>query len=603
MHSLRTVSPPVDRPRTLVDLISHALATPRERAFEERLPGHAWERTSTQRLGERIDAIGVALRGAGIAPGDRVGIIAENSVDWLVCGYGIVCGGAVSVPMYATLAPDQLRFIIGDADIRLLFAQTRAQADRVHALCSSDVRVVILEDDGEASLRAFERRGAAAAVAHSADLQAVRNAIGPGDLAVLMYTSGTTGDPKGVMLTHGNIASNVADAFDPVRHELRPGDVAFSVLPFAHVFEHTNALGFLYLGLTHVVSHPDRLVDDIREARPHIVAFVPRILERVLSAVHARAAAEGGLRARLIPWALRLAREHARAHADGRSPGAAGALRYAVARALVLRKLKAKLGLDRISHVVSGSAPLQRDTALTFAGLGVPICEGYGLTETSPVVSVNRLGSIRYGTVGRPIPNVDVRITEDGEILVRGPNVMRGYYRHDEADSLVEGWFHTGDVGQLDSDGYLSILDRKNELFKTGGGKWISPARLEAAIKTSPYVGQAVVVGSGRAYPAALIAPAWDVVRHEFGLPGDCITQAISADERVRSHIVAEVCRTTAELGSHERVRCVALLPRDLSLDDGELSPTLKTKRRIVEARYAGLIEAAYAEPAPTVGG
>lgn len=590
----------MNRPATLIALISEALATPRERVLAERLPGRAWKSLSSQRVRERYRAIACALHDAGIARGERVGICAQNRVDWLVCDYGILCAGAVTVPMYATLADDQIAFIVRDAEMRLLFVETHEQAQRIGALRASELRVVTFEGSGDDALQHFETRGATLMATEPALPARLGAATTAGDLALLMYTSGTTGEPKGVMLTHGNVVSNVIDAFAPIRDEFAPGDVAFSVLPFAHVYEHTNALGFLYLRLRHVVSVPERLLEDIREARPRVAAFVPRIFERVLTGVLARARAEGGIRAHLVPWALAVAREHARALADDRSAPLLLRLQYQLARTLVLRKLKTALGLERISHLVSGSAPLQRDTALTFAGAGIPVCEGYGLTETSPVVSVNRVASVRYGSVGKPLPHVDVRIAEDGEILVRGPSVMRGYYRPDGDATFVDGeWFCSGDIGRLDADGYLWIVDRKNDIFKTSGGKWVSPARLEAAIKGSPYVGQALVVGANRPHPAVLVSPTWDLLRREYGLSDDTATQNIATRDDVRVKIVAEVMHATAELAPHEHVRRVALLPRDLTLEDGELSPTLKVKRRVVEKRYANLIEAAYAEPAP----
>ncbi|MDQ2909086.1 MAG: long-chain fatty acid--CoA ligase [Candidatus Eremiobacteraeota bacterium] len=589
----------MNRPATLIDLISEALAAPRERVLVERLPGRAWEALSSQRVRERYGAIARALRDAGIARGDRAGIFSQNRIDWLVCDYGILFASAVTVPMYATLADDQVGFIIRDAGMRLLFVETQTQAERIHMLCGDNVRVVTFEGTGNDSLQRFEARGAALIAADPTLLEAPAPEMTASELALLMYTSGTTGEPKGVMLTHGNLASNVVDAFAPIRDDLQQGDVAFSVLPFAHVYEHTDALGFLYLGLKHVVSGPDRLLDDIREALPHVAAFVPRIFELVLTGVLARAREDGGIRAHLVPWALATAREHARALADGRSPPLLASLRYRLAGTLVLRRVKAALGLERISHLVSGSAPLQRDTALTFAGIGIPVCEGYGLTETSPVVSVNRVATVRYGSVGKPLPHVDVRIADDGEILVRGPSVMKGYYRRDDDEPFVDGgWFCTGDIGRLDADGYLWIVDRKNDLFKTAGGKWVSPARLEAAIKRSPYVAQAVVVGAHRPHPAALIVPAWDVLRREYGLTNETTTQEIASRDDVRAKMLAEVMEATAELAPYEHVRRVTLLPRDLTLNDGELSPTLKVKRRIVEARYADLIEAAYTEPA-----
>ncbi len=585
-------------PRTLVDVILGSLNQPRERVFSERSATGEWIVRSSPDVLARVRAVSYALRDAGVGRGDRVAICAENSVDWLITDFGILCAGAVTVPMYPTLAADQIGYILRDAEAKVVFVGNAAHAARVQAACAVAPPVVVFSDEGPSPFRAFIERGNALAERDAANLATFSTDVQPDDLAVLMYTSGTTGEPKGVMLSHGNITSNVVSAFDPAVAEINAGDSSFSVLPLAHIYEHTNSLGYLYTRQEQTVTIPERLLEDLRVARPHMSALVPRIYERVLTGLVTRAKREGGLRGRLVPWALEVGRDFERAKADGIAASPLLQLRYALARTLVLKKIPPLLGLDRCRSLTSGSAPLHRDIALTYAGMGIRIYEGYGQTETSPVVSVNRRDRIRYGTVGEAIPGVEIRIAPDGEVLVRGANVMRGYYHRGDDESPIdsEGWLATGDIGDLDAAGYLRITDRKKEIFKTTGGKYVSPARVESAVKRSPLVGQIVVVGAGRPHPAALVAPSWDLLRSEFGIEPTVPTAEIAARADVRDRVSADIEANVAELAPHEQVRRIALLPRDLTIEDGELSPTLKVKRRVVEARYTTLIESAYAE-------
>jgi long-chain acyl-CoA synthetase len=335
----------------------------------------------------------------------------------------------------------------------------------------------------------------------------------------------------------------------------------------------------------------------MRAIRPTWVAFVPRIFERLIAGIIGSARAAGGLKAKLVPWALAVGTEYERAI---RSGGVSPLLRvqHALAKKLVLSKIPATLGLDRLAYFISGSAPLHRDTALTLAAMGFQVLEGYGLTETSPVVTVNRPADNVLGTVGPAVKNVQIKIAADGEVLVKGPNVMLGYYKvpREEQPFDADGWFMTGDIGTIDADGHLEITDRKKELFKSSGGKWISPSRIETAIKRSIYIGQVMAFGNNRAHPAVLLAPNWDLVRAKLVIPADTPTAQISTDPRVRALMIREAGANTSDLATYEQIQRVAILPRDLTIEDDELSPTLKVKRRIVEQRYAGLIEAAYAE-------
>jgi long-chain acyl-CoA synthetase len=582
--------------------IADHLAAPRPIALAEWRGGQAFA-LSAQDVHRQAAAVAHALRARGIERGDRVAIVANNSVGWLVADFGILYAGGVVVPMYATTADDQLAFILADSEAKLVFVDDPKCAARVRSVVPNAPPIVAFEDDAlpeaqddtdgfEAFVRAGEALGR-----DDAALAGYRDGVGLDDLAVLIYTSGTTGQPKGVMLSHRNLVANAVNVFDPVTSLQHSGQVALSVLPFAHIFEHSNALGYLSNRLVHWVTTPEHLLDDLKAVRPNFISFVPRIFERLIAGIIGKSRDAGGLRAKLVPWALGVGSAYERAARDG---GLTPLLRvqHAVAHKLVLSKVRATLGLDRLVYVVSGSAPLHRDTALALAAMGITVIEGYGLTETSPTVTVNHPADNELGTVGTPARNVEVKIADDGEVLVKGPNVMLGYYKlpREQQPFTADGWFHTGDIGNFDARGHLVITDRKNELFKSSGGKWISPARIETAIKRSIYVGQVMAFGANRSHPAVLVAPNWDLIRKELELPADTPTATMSTDERVRALIVREIAANTAQLAPYERVQRIAVLPRDLTVEDGELSPTLKIKRRVVEQQYAGLIEQAYAE-------
>jgi long-chain acyl-CoA synthetase len=578
---------------TLPQLIEPALALGQERALAERPAGGDWTYTSSAQLRARVTALAYALRGAGAKRGDRVAIVSNNCVDWIVADLAIVYAGCVSVPIFATAAADQLRFILEDCEAKLVFVQRQADLERVAAACPSPVPIVHFDGDAPGSLAAFERAGALAQAADPAAVEGWIAAVRPDDLAVLIYTSGTTGDPKGVMLSQNNIGSDSLLALTYAFAMLRPGDTVLSVLPFAHIYEHATVVAYLAAGVSIHVTVPERLLDDMRSARPIAGNLVPRIYERVLAGLVGKARAEGGLRAKLVPWALEAGREYMDAIAGGKAPSLGQRLQYRLAHELVLRKIRPALGLDRLVLFTSGSAALHRDLALTFAAADIPICQGYGLTETSPVITTNRLSDNRYGSVGRPLPGVEIRIAADGEIETRGPNVMQGYYhRPDEHPIDKDGWFATGDIGRIDSDGFLYITDRKKELIKTSGGKFISPARVETAI----FVSQVMLVGDGRPHPAALVAINVELVRRELEIPDSVPAALVPGNPRVLEFIRAEIGVHTADLAAYEQVRRIALLPRELTIEDGELSPTLKVKRRVVEERYKSLIDTAYAE-------
>jgi long-chain acyl-CoA synthetase len=579
---------------TLVALVRAALAGPDRPLLYERDSSGSWTALGTAAVAERVAAIAAALREDGLLPGDRVALMSPNRTDWILTNLGILFAGGVSVPIYATQALDQVGYILADSGARALFVDTPAVAARLRAAGVALEPIVFdAPPDAPHSLAALLARGRHAHAAFPDALERTVAAIASEDLAVLIYTSGTTGAPKGVMLSHGNVTSNAHAAFDLIPDEIRPGDPVLSLLPYAHIYESTNVFGYLVRGATiYINTRIEALLDDLRDVRPVAVFCVPRIFERTFAAIIAKSRAAGGLKAKLVPWAFYTGRRYKRAEFDGAPISPLLRLQFALAHALVLSKIRKQLGCDRLRHFVSGSAALHLDIALSFAAADLSIMEGYGLTETSPVVSCNRPGAWRLGTVGRPITGVEVRIAEDGEILVRGPNVMQGYYRDTEqtAARIRDGWLATGDVGSLDPDGYLRIVDRKNEIFKTSGGKFVSPARVEAAVVRSPFISQAVVFGRGMPHPAALVSPHWPAVRSRMQLAPDTPAAELALREDVRRFIAAECARKTADLATFEQIRWSGVLPRDLTIEDGELTPTLKVKRRIVEERFSALV-------------
>jgi long-chain acyl-CoA synthetase len=372
--------------------------------------------------------------------------------------------------------------------------------------------------------------------------------------------------------------------------------VALSVLPYSHIYEHTIIYIYMLAKVKYAICHdPNHLLADMIDVRPMYMTSVPRIFDRILAGVQGKAMKQGGLQAKLVPWALNVGREYMEAKTYGKGASPMLSLQYAVAKRLVFEKLRKLLGLDRVKFLNSGSAKLHTDTIMTYLAMGVPILQGYGLTETSPIITTSSFASNRYGAVGVPIPGVEVKIAPDGEILARGRNIMQGYYRDPEATAatIVDGWFHTGDIGELDENGFLRITDRKKEVFKTATGKYVSPARVEAAIKRSVFVSQAMVVGDGRPHPAALIIPNWDLVRVELGASGISVDELSERDD-VHDFMTAQVRDNTSDLATFEQVRRVVVLPHEFTVESGELSPSMKVKRRIVEARYQDRIEQAY---------
>jgi long-chain acyl-CoA synthetase len=603
-----------DEPRTVVEVVERAMRVhPRARMLNYKREGR-WQSLSSEEFLRRVRHVAAGLHAFGLARGDRAAILSESSPEWVLADAGCQFAGVVGVPIYPTLAPQQVCYILEDSGASILFIQNREALARVRqalADCTALRRVVILTgekgeqaQDAEAgadvvTLAALEETGRALAVERPGLCEELARAVLPEDLATIIYTSGTTGEPKGVMLAHSNLVSNLIDT--SARLAFNSTDVALSVLPLAHIYERGAMFMYLHHGaLVYFAESLERIGDNLREIRPTLVVAVPRLYEKIYERIKDKAAEGGRLKAAVLMWAVSVAKRWARHVVWKRRVPPVLAAQHRLASRLVFSKWRAGVG-GRIRLFASGGAALPEELGLIFYGAGLPIVQGYGLTETSPVIAANDPADNRVGTVGQPIPHVEVRIAEDGEIETRGPNVMLGYYNKPAETAAAftpDGWFKTGDVGALDAEGYLRITDRKKELFKTSGGKYVAPQVLEQRLKQSRFVNQVVLVGDGRKFPAALIVPDWEMLRSYARLKGlDLQTRAdFCRHPRILDLLQRQVDSLTQDLSRFERVKRVALLERELTVEGGELTPTLKVKRRVIDEKYRDVIERIYAE-------
>ncbi len=539
-----------------------------------------------------------ALRAVGVVRGDRVALMAENGPHWPLVDFASLCAGAALVPIYPTLLPDQAAYVANDSGARVLFVQGVQRLEALLAVRSEmpQVKLFVLIGGQNAAATSLDDLLAKGDGADVAEFEREARLAKPDDLATLIYTSGTTGNPKGVMLTHGNIASNIEAGLKNL--EILPEYTALSFLPLAHSFERTVDYIYFYRGCTIAYAESVQTVaQNLGEVKPHVFVSVPRVYEKVLAKVQENVAKSSSLKQKIFRWALGVGRQALPWRLkQERPPGLLG-LKLGLADKLVFAKIRERLG-GRFQFAVSGGAPLGRDVAEFFWGAGVPIYEGYGLTETSPVLTVGARHAVKMGTVGRAVEGVTLRIAPDGEILAKGPNIMRGYYNNPTATAEVidnEGWFHTGDIGQIDSEGFLAITDRKKEILVNAYGKNIAPAPIENELKSSRWIAQAVVIGDKRQFLTALIVPDFETLRawaEKSGFKGDAA--ALIADARVRALIKTDVDAVNHHLARYEQVRVWELLPNEFTLETGELTPTQKIKRRIVNQKYGAVIDQMY---------
>ena len=580
---------------TLVELYREAFgAHPKPDAFRHKVDG-AWKNVSSAEARDTLERVAAGLAARGVRPGDRVAILSENRLEWALADLAILTLGAATVPIYATLTPQQTRHILGDSGAQIAFVSTRAQIAKIESIRAelpALKEVIAFDDEGPTTWRGLlETSLDAAAGARFGDL------VKPSDVATLIYTSGTTGAPKGVILTHANLVSNVTDAL--VDFSIGPDDVALSVLPLSHVFER---MAGHYTMLCRAVTiayaeNVDALSANMAEIRPTIVLAVPRLFERIYQRAIDSAEDGGPLSRAIFDRARAHAMAWSRRKVKGEKIGSGLALAHAVFDRLVYAKLRDKTG-GRIRFFVSGGAPLHPEIAEFFMGAGLTVLEGYGLTETSPVIAVNRPNANVPGTVGPPIRNVVLRIAEDGEILVQGPGVMRGYYNLPEEtqQALAGGWFHTGDIGHLDDRGHLVITDRKKDILVTAGGKNLAPQPIENALKTSPLIAEAVLIGDQRPFVTALIVPAFPALEAAAKARGISFVarEDLVRHPDVRALYEKEIASLTKDLARFEQIKRFALLDRELSQDEGELTPTLKVRRKVVLKRYEDVIDGLY---------
>jgi len=569
-----------------------------------------WQSISAQEMLRRVAGLSKALAELGIVSGDRVGLFAPNCPEWHTADFAIQGLGAVTVPIYFNESHDRLVYILNDSGARVVFTAGAAQGKKISE-CRSRIpaleHVISAAPDSELNgdILRYETLIASTTDADVAEYRRRAAEITGNNLATIIYTSGTTGEPKGVMLSHSNLSSNSIDS--AVNHQLLPSDVALEFLPLAHVYERTAAYSYICNGVA--IAYLERIEDvpqALLEVHPTVTCAVPRFFEKIYANILEKGRRESGIKRNIFDWSLRVAEESVPWRAYGKSASPGLKLRWRVADALVYSKIREGLG-GGTQRFSAGGAPLAPELAEFFWSVGVTIHQGYGLTETSPVVTANTPAANKIGTVGRPIPNVQVKIAEDGEILVKGPNVMQGYYHKPEATREVftsDGWFRTGDIGRLDEDGYLIITDRKKELLKTAAGKFVAPAPIENTLKTSPYITNAIVVGDTRKFVSVLIVPNFANIEaaarkagHDFATP----TQ-MTGDSWVRDLLSSEIERLTAPLAQYEKPKRFALLEQDFTYAGGELTYTMKMKRRVIEQRYRDVIARLYAdveEPRP----
>jgi long-chain acyl-CoA synthetase len=594
-----------DEPKTLVQMIERTVRLHNKPDLLNYKRDGAWHAISSTEMLARARAIALGLYGLGLRHGERVALLSENCPEWTLSDLGCLFAGVIDAPIYPTLTPPQVAYILRDSGARILLIQNQTKFEQVKdALkeCPALERIIFLDSDGvsDPSAMAFselEARGRELGAQRPELSDELASAVKPENLATIIYTSGTTGEPKGVMLTHMNLVTNLIDSSGHL--SFSAADSVLSVLPYSHVLERLAMYMYLHHGMSVFYAESmEKIGDNVREVRPTILICVPRLFEKVYMKIKDTAAAGGKMKAAILAWAVNVGKDYARHALNHQRIPPVLAFKYKLASRLVFSKWHEALG-GRIRVFISGGAALPDEIALVFAGAGLPIVQGYGLTETSPVISAGQLEDNRIGTVGKPIRNVEVRIAADGEIETRGPNIMQGYYNKPAETRAVftdDGWFKTGDIGTLDEDGFLRITDRKKELFKTSGGKYIAPQPIEQMIKGSRFVNQVVLIGDRRKFAAALIVPDWEQLRAYAELKG---IEARTPGElcnhpRIIDLFERQIAALTPDLAQYERVKRIALLENELTIEGDELTPTLKVKRRVVDEKYRDVIERLY---------
>jgi long-chain acyl-CoA synthetase len=583
--------------RTLVDVFFASVGHDVQRHVMFKR-GSDWQIISSRQLYGYVAKLARTLREWGIQKGDRVAILSENRPEWMIADFACVSSGIIDVPIYATLTADQTLYLLQNSRARVVFVSTLEQLRKVQSIQpkTSVEKIVVMDDVAEMNVIPMWQliNGASTEADHDFDERA--HQIKPEDLATLIYTSGTTGTSKGVMLSHGNLT--VCAIMASKQAEWEPGDVYLSFLPLSHVTaRHVDYVCYLD-GVTIVYCAVfDQLPQMLQEAKPTIIVAVPRVYEKVRGEAERRAG--NGLKRKIFDWAVRVGEKHKDEIARGETPNS---LAWKVANRLVFEKIRHGFG-GRSRAYFSGGAPLGKDMAEWFCSVGIPIMEGYGLTETSPTLSVNRRGAFKIGSVGKVNDGLQLKIADDGEILVKGPTVFQGYWEMPEEtrNSFVDGWFKTGDIGELDSEGFLSITDRKKDLIKTSGGKFIAPQPIENALKANVLIAQAAVIGDKRKYASVILSPHFPLLEDWARANGVAFSsrQELVGAAKVRELYKGIVEDLNKRLAHFETIKKIVVVPDEFTVATGEITPTLKLKRRVIETKYKQQIDELYQEPHP----
>lgn len=572
----------------------------------------SWHPITYREFADRAERVTAALIGLGVVKGDRVALLSENRPEWVISDQGILAAGAVNVPIYPTLTPAQIKYILNDCGAKVAIVSSNVHLAKI-AEIQDDLgqltHVVLLDGEPTSKLQqelldwdAFIHKGEELLEATANERKARKDQLGRDDLASIIYTSGTTGNPKGAMLTHGNLSSNCQTVVKLI--SISDADSCLSFLPLCHVFERIAYYAFVVAGAKiNYAENIDKVPQNLTEVHPTFLCSVPRLFEKIRARVYEAMESAGGLKKKLFHWALDVARKARLEREKVGSVPPILAMQVALGDKLVFSKIRERTG-GQLRFAISGGAPLSKEVAEFFTLIGITLLEGYGMTETSPVIACNVPGAIRLGTVGRPIPGVEVKIADDGEILCKGPNVMKGYWNNPEATAEAidsEGYMHTGDIGTLDAEGFLKITDRKKEILVMSNGKNVAPAPIENALITSPYIAQALLIGDNRNFISALVVPNFESLERWARTEGlqTASREALARHDKVKQLLRAEIDRTTRDFARFEQIKEFVVLPEEFSQEKGHLTPTLKYKRRVIHEQFRDQIEAIYASTPP----
>jgi len=589
---------------TLAELFLNTIKSyPKDEFMLYKKEGH-YVPFSTEEFGNFVKHFSLGLKEFGAEAGDKLIILSENRPEWVIADFANLCLGGITVPIYTSLVAEQIKYIIDDSDAKIVVYSNQEQWKKIESIknelkkvkyyitCSSQAPKGVL------TYQQILEKGKKIAQEKPDLFENLALQVKPEDEASIIYTSGTTGIPKGVILKHSNFLSNIKTA--SIILEFSDKDTVLSFLPLSHVLERMVTFTYVYKGCTiGYAESVETVAENLLEIKPHIMVSVPRVFEKIYSKVIDNVLSSSGVKRKIFFWALKVGKEYGRKKVLRQPISGYLQLRRNLAHKLVYSKIIERTG-GRIRFFVSGGAPLSKDIAEFFYALGLVVLEGYGLTETSPVISVNTFENLRFGSVGKPIPGVEVKIAQDGEILTRGPHVMKGYYKKEaETRETFEGdWFRTGDIGHFDEDGFLVITDRKKDLIVTAGGKNVAPQPIENILKTNPYISNAVVIGDRQRFISALIVPNFEKLEEyaKFSsIPYEGRSDMVK-NEKIINFMLAEVDRSTPNLASYEKVKKIALLDREFEIEKGEITPTLKVKRNIIERQYKDLIASLYRE-------